>query len=184
MIPRVTCPPLEAPGTGTLALRTSLLEGARELAARERPDWARISDAYRRAGVFEQAVEAARHAVEADPDTIPPRIRLAQRLVDVEQWQEVLELADGVISAQPSHGIAWQLRALALLQLGRARDGLEAALEARSLRPNDVDSTALVARGYLDSGDRLRALEAVRDHLATRPNDAAALQPLLRTIGG
>jgi len=182
MIPLVSCPPLDPPGRGPLGLRAALVEGAQALAELPDPPWLRISDAYQRAGDVNNAVVAAQRGVDATPDSRDAKLRLAQRTLEQGRFQDALDLASDLTGADTSDGLAWQVRALALVQMGQREDALAAALEAHSLLPADLDSAALAARAYRDLGRRLDAIDTLRRFAADHPASGAAVQSLIEAL--
>ncbi len=178
---RVACPPMGPPHERTQAHRLALHGAAVELAATAAPDWGLVSDAFARAGDGPAALGAAERWLAQERGSIPAHLKLAQRRIENQQPSEALELVARVLSRQPQNGVAWQMRAAALLQAA-PREALTAALEAYSLRPDDVESIRLVGTAYAAAGQRLQALEALRQHLERRPQDREALASLLEQL--
>ncbi|QEG24989.1 tetratricopeptide repeat protein [Mariniblastus fucicola] len=96
------------------------------------PEWARWdatqANMYFRQGETEDALYQLRDAIGKSPRDPVLKLTLAERLIDIEQPSEALELVDEVLRVYPDNFRAAQLRTLSLQHLGDFTAALETQL--------------------------------------------------------
>lgn len=118
---------------------------------------------------FDEAAQAVHDALRLDPFSadfyaLQARIRFEQR-----RWRDALESAEHGLSIQADHAACGNLRAMALVQLGR-RDEAGAALDDSLARdPHNAYTHANQGWAFLHKGDHKRALEHFREALRLNP---------------
>jgi tetratricopeptide (TPR) repeat protein len=127
---------------------------ARILLERHRPD---------------EALPAIREALRLAPDRPDHYALLAAIRLDLRDWQGALEAAEKGLQADAEHAGCTNLRAMALMRLGR-RDEAGAALAGTLARdPEDAWSHANQGWVFLQGGQRRKALEHFREALRLQP---------------
>jgi tetratricopeptide (TPR) repeat protein len=127
---------------------------ARILLERHRPD---------------EALPAIREALRLAPDRPDHYALLAAIRLDLRDWQGALEAAEKGLQADAEHAGCINLRAMALMRLGR-RDEAGAALAGTLARdPEDAWSHANQGWVFLQGGERHKALEHFREALRLQP---------------
>ncbi len=81
---------------------------------------------------------------------------------------------DLLVAADPGNAALHYNRALALRLSGRPKDGLAAAMQARSLDPDNAKALFEVAACGLEAGEAETSLDAGTAYLAKHPGDADA----------
>jgi len=127
-----------------------------------------------RAGRHEEAAQAFRQALEANPESVPARVNLATALVPLgyperamELNQEAVELDPGNAAAHYNLGVLYANQADYEEAIGHFRATLEANAE-------DVAARVALARALRATGDDLAALAELEHAVATDPATEAA----------
>ena len=81
--------------------------------------FAPLAEAYRKAGMVNEAIEIAREGLRVHPGFVGGRVALARALFDQQQYQEVIEELSKVIQDVPDNLVAQRLLAESYLMLGR-----------------------------------------------------------------
>ncbi|HEY2586640.1 MAG TPA: tetratricopeptide repeat protein [Tepidisphaeraceae bacterium] len=118
---------------------------------------------------FEEAATAVHGALRLDPFSpdfyaLQARIRLAQR-----RWPSALESAEHGLSIQADHAACANLRAMALVQLGRREEAGAALDDSLARDPHNAYTHANQGWAYLHKGDHRKALEHFREALRLDP---------------
>ena len=100
--------------------------------------------AFRR-GAYADAIGHFRRQLEADPESLAPRLALAQALIAAGEYLEADALLDEFLAARPDNGLANYLRATSALHTGDAEAVREHAERAVAALPDHVPSLFLVA---------------------------------------
>lgn len=111
--------------------------------------WRLLASVLQQAGDAERAIEAARHAVAADPSNIEYRVCLASLLSTRAQFDAALTELAVALEQDPENALVWRARSGVFAALDRLGEALEAAERAVALAPDDVDchdNLAFVAR--------------------------------------
>jgi Flp pilus assembly protein TadD len=83
-----------------------------------------------------------------------------------------LKAADASVALDPEGEWPHRLRAIALIQLGRKREALPAALEATRLAPEEATTHIVLASALQATGDEAGAVAAARHAVELDPEDA------------
>lgn len=86
--------------------------------------FAPLAEAYRKAGLLDDALEIAREGVRMHPSFIGGRVALARALFDKKQYQEVIQALEKHIHDAPDNLIAQRLLGDSNLLLGRVAEAL------------------------------------------------------------
>jgi Flp pilus assembly protein TadD len=99
-------------------------------------DWAGRADLLTRLGRFDQAEQAARRGLAADPGDAAAHSELAWALFGSGRLAEALDAVDAALRSAPDNGYAHRLRSILLNRLGREAESLAAARRAADLFPD------------------------------------------------
>jgi Flp pilus assembly protein TadD len=91
-----------------------------------------------RSGELDGAEGALRRVLGADPSHHGARVNLARVLVKMARSEEALTLLDGATPASQSRDDSWNVRGLALLELGRTAEAEAAFAMAVEINPDNV----------------------------------------------
>lgn len=175
-LPLVTCPPLEAPGAGTLALREAYREIARDLSEDENPALGDVSLYLLKAGDLTGAVEAGEQWLAEDPRDLSATLYVARLHVTVGRLDEALEEFELVLRFRP-HSVPALQGVSELVRETNPERALLLAQEAFSIRP-DVESVRLLAEAYLAVSQDQGARQVLEAWIQSKPGDEAALADL------
>ncbi|UKD56159.1 tetratricopeptide repeat protein [Amycolatopsis sp. FU40] len=124
----------------------------------------------------EEAEAVLRGVLDREPDDVPAMIQMAWSARGRLGLEAALEWYERVLTVDPCHARALELRVTCLRQLRRFDEARAAADAATALRP-DVPSLVLERALLLIDEDRFEeALENVRQALEADPLDATALE--------
>ena len=118
---------------------------------------------------YEEALVAANEALALNPHSPPFLALLAAIYFALRQWPAALEAAERGLAVDPEHERCVNLRAMALVKLGR-RDEAGAAIGAALARdPDDALTHANQGWTLLHQGDHRKAMEHFREALRLQP---------------
>ena len=165
---------MERQGARKVSLEDPLMEVLGELAAGSRSLQARGNEAYRQ-GRLQEALEAYRKAVEADPENGEFRVNLAAVLSRLDDLEGAAGQLSHALRLDPGDALAHFNLASVLARQGRDREALGHYVEAIALRPDYKNAHFNLANALL----RLRRFEAAAYHfdrvLEMEPGEAPAL---------
>lgn len=118
---------------------------------------------------FAEAEAAAREAVRLDPADPDHHAMVAAVHAAREDWRGTLAAADRGLEQDAEHGWCGNLRAMALVKLGRRAEAGATMEEALARDPDDAFTHANRGWGLLHEGDPARALEHFREALRLEP---------------
>jgi tetratricopeptide (TPR) repeat protein len=125
--------------------------------------------AYRR-NRLDEALTAVAEAIRLEPDNADYYALLAQLRFEQRKWPSALEAAEQGLMHDPEHVQCNNVRAMALVKLGR-HDEAGATIDATLRRsPEDADSHANQGWTFLHAREPKRALEHFREALRLEPN--------------
>lgn len=107
--------------------------------------FAPLAEAYRKAGLIDEAIEVAREGLQVHPTFIGGRVALARALFDKGLYEEVLRELISVIREVPDNLLAQRLVADSNLLLGRLAEALGAYKMLLYFNPSDAETAKLVA---------------------------------------
>ncbi len=116
--------------------------------------FAPLAEAYRKAGLIDEAIEIARDGVRIHPHFVGGRVALARALFDKGDYANVVKELEPIVLDSPDNLIAQKLLAESYLILGRVTDALSAYKVLLFFMPGDQEVAGLVqeieARAYED----------------------------------
>lgn len=113
-------------------------------------------------GNTEAAIAAYDKATTLDPKLVEGRINLSGVLLDAEQPERALTVADEGLKLEPKSGPLLLNRAVALDALERSPEALEAYAAAAKSAPKSARTHLLYAEALARGGDEKRALEEAK----------------------
>lgn len=143
--------------------------------------YARARVAYDR-HAYGDATAAIREAIELGPSNPDYRALLAAVCFDQRRWQDALNAAEEGLRLDAEHGGCANLRAMALVKLGRRREA-GATIDA-ALARDPENATTHANRGWtlLEQHDPARALEHFREALRLDPTNDWARQGIVEGL--
>lgn len=106
--------------------------------------FAPLAEAYRKAGLLNEAIEIARDGIRIHPHFIGGHVALARALFDQGQYQEVVKELEPVVMDAPDNLVAQKLLAESYLILGRIAEALSAYKFLLFFMPQDQEIAGLV----------------------------------------
>jgi predicted Zn-dependent protease len=106
--------------------------------------FAPLAEAYRKAGLVDEAIEIAREGLKVHPHFTGGRVALARALFDQKKYEEVIAELAGVVRDTPDNLIAQRLFAESSLILGRTAEALDAFKLLLYFSPEDRDLARVV----------------------------------------
>lgn len=106
--------------------------------------FAPLAEAYRKAGMVDQAIEIAREGLRVHPDFTGGRVALARALFDKREYHEVAAELSKVVQNAPDNLVAQRLLAESCLMLGRVAEALDAYKMLLYFSPQDTEVAKMV----------------------------------------
>lgn len=106
--------------------------------------FAPLAEAYRKAGLLDEAIEIARDGVRIHPHFVGGRVALGRALFDRGNYEEVVKELETIVMDAPDNLIAQKLLAESYLILGRISDSLGAYKVLLFFMPQDAEISSLV----------------------------------------
>lgn len=106
--------------------------------------FAPLAEAYRKAGLIDEAIEIAREGLRVHPSFIGGRVALARALFDKKLYSDVVDELAAVIQDAPDNLVAQRLLAESYLILGRVSESLASYKMLLYFNPNDAETAAIV----------------------------------------
>lgn len=106
--------------------------------------FAPLAEAYRKAGLIEEAIDIAREGLRFHPNFVGGRVALARALFDKKQYPEVVEELSPIVQDIPDNLIAQRLLAESCLMLGRVAESLSAYKMLLYFAPQDMETAKIV----------------------------------------
>lgn len=107
--------------------------------------FAPLAEAYRKAGLVDEAIEIAREGLRVHPNFVGGRVALARALFEKRQYDEVVNELSVVVREVPDNIVAQRLLAESSLMLGRLSDALGAFKMLLYFNPGDTETARVVA---------------------------------------
>lgn len=150
------------------------------------PDWAFTHYIHaivlRELGQHKPALAAIAEAIRLDPDDADHFTAQASIHLQSENWSAALASADTALRLNPEDNNAANLRAMALVRLGRKDEAVHAVDQNLSRDPNDAFSHANQGWNALHRNDPRRAQEHFREALRLDSTMDYARQGLLEAL--
>ena len=116
--------------------------------------FAPLAEAYRKAGLLDEAIEIARDGVRIHPHFVGGRVALGRALFDKGDYENVVKELEPIVLDSPDNLIAQKLLAESYLILGRVADALSSYKVLLFFMPQDQEIIGLVqeieTRAYED----------------------------------
>lgn len=106
--------------------------------------FAPLAEAYRKAGLIDEAIEIAREGLQIHPHFVGGRVALARALFEKQKYEEVLDELREVAQDVPDNLVAQRLIAESSLMLGRVSEALGAYKMLLYFSPTDADMVKIV----------------------------------------
>ncbi len=120
---------------------------------------------------YSEAVGAIQQAIALDPYSPDQFAMLAQARVDQREWTAALGAADHGLAVDPEHAACVNLRAIALVHLGRRDEAADVVKGALDKDPANAITHANQGWTFLHQNDPKRALEHFREALRLDPGN-------------
>ncbi len=105
--------------------------------------FAPLTEAYRRAGLLDEAIEIAREGLRYHPNFMGGRVALARALFDKQNYQGVVDELAPVVDDIPDNLVAQRLLAESYLILGRLVEALGAYKMLLFFAPQDTEAAKI-----------------------------------------
>jgi tetratricopeptide (TPR) repeat protein len=116
--------------------------------------FAPLAEAYRKAGLLDEAIEIARDGVRIHPHFVGGKVALGRALFDKGMYEQVVKELEPVVLDAPDNLVAQKLLGESYLILGRVADSLNAYKVLLFFMPADPEIAKLVqeieSRAYED----------------------------------
>ncbi|MGE0614313.1 MAG: tetratricopeptide repeat protein [Bacteriovoracia bacterium] len=106
--------------------------------------FAPLAEAYRKAGLADEAIEIAREGLQVHPNFIGGKVALSRALFDKQMYQEVILELTPVVQDVPDNIAAQRLLAESHLMLGQVADALNHYKMLLYFMPDDTEVTRMV----------------------------------------
>ena len=106
--------------------------------------FAPLAEAYRKAGLVNEAVDIAREGLRIHPGFAGGRVALARALFDLKLYAEVVEELKTVVQDVPDNLVAQRLMGESCLMLGRVAEALSAYKMLLYFAPQDNETSRVV----------------------------------------
>jgi tetratricopeptide (TPR) repeat protein len=106
--------------------------------------FAPLAEAYRKAGLVNEAIEIAREGLRVHPNFVGGRVALARALFDNRSYEEVVQELSSVVQDAPDNLVAQRLLAESCLMLGRVVEALGAYKMLLFFAPHDPETAQIV----------------------------------------
>src|SRR5262252_6199824 len=106
--------------------------------------FAPLAEAYRKAGLLDEAIEIAREGLRIHPTFVGGRVALARCLFDKALYSEVVTELTPVVRDVPDNLVAQRLLAESCLMLGQVAEALGCYKMLLYFSPEDVETAQLV----------------------------------------
>lgn len=133
-------------------------------------------------GRLREAEAAAREALRLDPDDADHYALLASIRIQQRQWADALEQADRGLSVDPDHTGCANLKAVALVNLGRRSEAGAAIQTNLAKDPENAATHANLGWALLHQGDHKAAMGHFREALRLKPDMEWARKGILEAL--
>jgi tetratricopeptide (TPR) repeat protein len=106
--------------------------------------FAPLTEAYRKAGLIDEAIEIAREGLRVHPGFVGGRVALARCLFDKAMYSEVIAELTPVVRDVPDNLVAQRLLAESCLMLGQVAEALGCYKMLLYFSPEDVETAQIV----------------------------------------
>lgn len=106
--------------------------------------FAPLAEAYRKAGLIDEAIEIAREGLKIHPHFVGGRVALARALFDKKLYNEVVDELNPIVLDVPDNLVAQRLLGESCLVLGRVAEALAAYKMLLYFAPQDQETAKMV----------------------------------------
>lgn len=106
--------------------------------------FAPLAEAYRKAGLVDEAIDIARDGLKYHPNFMGGRVALARALFDKRLYQSVVDELSPIVQDIPDNLVAQRLLAESCLMLGRVAEALSAYKMLLYFAPQDFETAQMV----------------------------------------
>jgi tetratricopeptide (TPR) repeat protein len=150
--------------------------------------FAPLAEAYRKAGLIDEAVAVAREGIVLHPKFMGGRVALARALFDKKLFQEVVDELSPIVHDIPDNLVVQRLLAESYLMLGQVAESLSAYKMLLYFAPQDSDIAQIVqeleAQGYEEGAVVLRTdTDSAEDFSISSVGSAIAADPKAKLAG-
>ncbi|MCC7440055.1 MAG: hypothetical protein IT285_00390 [Bdellovibrionales bacterium] len=149
--------------------------------------FAPLAEAYRKAGLVEEALEVAREGLRVHPNFVGGKVALARALFDQRAYSEVVATLEPVIDDVPDNLVAQRLLAESQLMLGNVPKALQAYKMLLYFSPHELDTARIVYElesQLYDQGEILVKAPDARPAREAPAIDEFKVQPVAQTHAG
>lgn len=107
--------------------------------------FAPLAEAYRKAGLVQEALEIARDGVKLHPRFVGGKVALARTLFDLKKYDEVVGTLSEVIQEAPDNLVAQRIFAESSLMLGQVAEALSSYKMLLYFNPSDEEIARMVS---------------------------------------
>ncbi len=118
---------------------------------------------------YDEASQAIREAIRLDPGDADQWGELAQIELERREWKGALDAAERGLAIDPEHAACTNLRAIALVKLGRREEAGRTIDAALARDPDDPVTHANQGWTLLNAGEPRKAMEHFRESLRLDP---------------
>ena len=122
---------------------------------------------------MQEAAKLLEELAAARPESPAAQVAVGRALVQAKEPRKAIDTLERAVELAPDAGQANAALVSAQLNQKLYADALAAAERFRQKNPNDVSALKLVATTHAARGDRVRAIETMRQALAVAPGDHA-----------
>jgi len=131
---------------------------------------------------YDDAVSAINEALRLEPEDADFCALLSQIRLDQRNWPAGLEAAERGLQFDPGHVACTNLRAIALVKLGRKAEAGATIDAALARNPDDAITHANQGWAYLEQSDPKKALEHFREALRLDPTNEWARAGIVEAL--
>ncbi len=106
--------------------------------------FAPLTEAYRKAGLVDEAIQVAREGLEHHPRFMGGRVALARALFDKKRYEEVIAELSPIVQDVPDNLVAQRLLADSYLSQGRLAEALSSYKVLLFFAPQDLEAARMV----------------------------------------
>ena len=145
--------------------------------------FAPLAEAYRKAGLIDEAIDIAREGMRIHPGFTGGRVALARALFEKKQYVEVIEELELIVRDVPDNLVAQRLLAESALMLGRVTQALDAYKMLLYFTPSDTELVRIVQELEVHAYEKgTLVLETQPARLAPSPLPDFQVQTMDRVI--
>jgi tetratricopeptide (TPR) repeat protein len=144
--------------------------------------FAPLAEAYRKAGLIDEAVKIASEGVKQHPQFVGGRVALARALFDQKSYLKVIDELTQVVNDVPDNLVAQKLYAESCLMVGNLQAALSSYKMLLYFSPQDAE-VAQVVEELESSGYRLGEL-TLRSDPDPDPSAGFEVQPVSKILKG